>query len=104
MKNKTSDFKAYAFKVLLIFSAIISGFTVFIKCDAQSIAGKLDPTTTLSMNEKGHALKKFYLDLRVEELWISGHHIGKPGNQTTRLPIRIFIPIAVPLWQLPAKD
>jgi len=87
MKNKTSDFKAYAFKFLLILPSIIAGFAMFTKCGAQSIESKMDHTTTLSMNEKGHALKKFYLDLHVEDLWISGHHInwetGEPDNSSS---------------------
>jgi hypothetical protein len=41
----------------------------------------------LGMDEKGHALKEFYLSLRVEELWLSGHHInwemGEPDNPSS---------------------
>jgi hypothetical protein len=87
MKSKTSDFTAFAFKVLFVLPSIISGFAVFTKCDAQSINDKRDQTTNLLINEKGHALKKFYLDLRVEELWISGHHInwetGEPDSSSS---------------------
>src|SRR4249919_421016 len=41
----------------------------------------------LSVDKKGHALKEFYLGLRVEALWISGQHVnwetGEPDNLNT---------------------
>ena len=80
-----SNFSVLLFKLLFILLPIILGFTAATKCDAQSIAGKLNDTI-FSMNEKGRALKKFYLDLRVEELWISCHYInwetGEPDSSS----------------------
>jgi hypothetical protein len=96
-----SNFAAFSLKALFILLHVIPGFTVATKCNAQSVAGILNDTI-VSMNEKGRALKKYYLDLRVEELWISGQHInwetgepdGSPSDQDIHTHCSAFVAAA----------
>jgi hypothetical protein len=72
MKKKKIFLKFAKINVLIVL------LTFSLSANSQSV---------FSENAKGHALKEFYLGLRVEDLWLSGHHIdwetGEPDNSAS---------------------